>query len=87
MESFHVFYLHTKLIYKNLERCQTTRMCEKKNNTGVNEAILVKEEECEEAEYLQSANDDDDNISKCSYLLLEHILFSLNKIPCTHYSR
>lgn len=62
-------------------------MCEKKNNTGVNEAILVKEEECEEAEYLQSANDDDDNISKCSYLLLEHILFSLNKIPCTHYSR
>lgn len=65
MESFHVFYVHTKLIQKNLEL-----MCKKKNIAGVNEAILVKEEESEEAEYLQSSNDDEDSIiniaSTCS---------------------
>lgn len=61
MESFHVFYLHTKLIHENLESCDTVLICEKKNNTGVSEAFLVKEEQCGEAEYLQSANDDEDD--------------------------
>lgn len=35
-------------------------MCEKKNDSGDNE------QHCEEVEYLQSANDDDDNSSTYS---------------------
>lgn len=65
MESFHAFYLHTKLIHKNLERCDTALLCEKTN--------IAKEEQYEEPEYLQPTNDDDDNLNianACKYLLI-----------------